>query len=132
MNDNCQMHVVKNAHNYVIKAGDTLWSIAEQIYGDGSKCKEIEQCNDNIDANNLQIGQTINLPSSSNTSNAKPNSSASSNIKNEGQYTIKKGDTLWLIAEHIYGDGSKFKDIQQCNDNIDPNNLQIGQTIYLP
>lgn len=33
----------------------------------------------------------------------------------EMQYTVKSGDTLWLIAKSQYGDGEKWKEIYQKN-----------------
>lgn len=47
-------------------------------------------------------------------------------------YTIRKGDTLWSIAQRVYGDGQKWKDISAANPSIDPKKLAIGQEITLP
>ena len=53
-----------SALNYVkkVKAGDTLWSIAQS-----EKCsvKELTRLNPDIDPNSLKIGQEIKLPSPS-------------------------------------------------------------------
>lgn len=47
-------------------------------------------------------------------------------------YTIRKGDTLWSIAQRVYGNGQKWKDISAANPSIDPKKLAIGQEITLP
>lgn len=47
-------------------------------------------------------------------------------------YTIRKGDTFWSIAQRIYGDGQRWKDIAQANPSVDPKKLAIGQEIDLP
>jgi len=47
-------------------------------------------------------------------------------------YTIKKGDTLWSIANRVYGNGQKWVDIAQANPSVDPQKLAVGQTIVLP
>ena len=47
-------------------------------------------------------------------------------------YTIKPGDTLWKIAASHYGDGRKWKQIEDANPGISPNALRVGQTITLP
>ena len=47
-------------------------------------------------------------------------------------YTIQRGDTLWAIAARHYGDGQRWKDIQEANPGIQPNRMRIGQTIALP
>jgi 5'-nucleotidase len=55
-------------------------------------------------------------------------SSASSGTK----YTVKKGESLWTIAQSHYGNGNKWKLIANANPSINPNKIQAGQTIVLP
>lgn len=46
-------------------------------------------------------------------------------------YTIQKGDCLWIISKKIYGDGSRWKEIAEKN-GIDNNTvLQKGDTIKI-
>lgn len=47
-------------------------------------------------------------------------------------YTIRKGDTLWSIAQREYGDGQKWRDISSANPSVDPKKLAVGQQITLP
>lgn len=49
-------------------------------------------------------------------------------------YEVKKGDTLWKIAENFYGDGKLYKKIFEANTDIlkDPNKIQIGQKLRIP
>ena len=51
-----------------------------------------------------------------------------------GIYTIQKGDTLWKIADEMYGDGKKWKNIYRFNkDKIkDPNRLKAGLKLVIP
>ncbi|OHE81672.1 MAG: hypothetical protein A3G75_12855 [Verrucomicrobia bacterium RIFCSPLOWO2_12_FULL_64_8] len=44
-------------------------------------------------------------------------------------YTVQKGDTLSSIAQRM---GSSVRDITNANKIADPNNLQVGQTIFVP
>jgi len=50
------------------------------------------------------------------------------------RYVVKKGDTLWKIAEHYYGDGSLYKDIFEANKDVlrDPNVIKVGQKLKIP
>lgn len=49
-----------------------------------------------------------------------------------GPYTVKEGDTLYLVAEKYYGDGFLFNKIADANKLSDPNLIEVGQTITLP
>ena len=46
----------------------------------------------------------------------------------ERVYTVVKGDTLYSIAERMYGDGMKYMDIYKMN-NLQTKVLQIGQKL---
>jgi 5'-nucleotidase len=48
------------------------------------------------------------------------------------KYKVRKGESLWSIAEARYGNGHKWKAIAAANPRIDPNRVQAGQTITLP
>jgi nucleoid-associated protein YgaU len=52
----------------------------------------------------------------------------------EQTYTVQEGDSLWAIAEKIYGDGNSWTRIQEANsDQIsDPDAIQPGQTLRIP
>src|SRR4051812_37442447 len=39
------------------------------------------------------------------------------------KYTIKKGDSLWSIAQSKYGNGNKWKAIAKANPKLDPNHV---------
>jgi nucleoid-associated protein YgaU len=49
-------------------------------------------------------------------------------------HEVKKGDTLWKIAAHYYGDGSLYPKIFEANQNIlnDPNVIKVGQKLRIP
>lgn len=47
-------------------------------------------------------------------------------------YTIRKGDSLWKIAQEVYGDGSRFMEIAEANDIADPDRIKPGTVIVLP
>ncbi|MDD4954633.1 MAG: OmpA family protein [Candidatus Omnitrophica bacterium] len=50
------------------------------------------------------------------------------------EYTIKKGDTLWKIAERELGKGHRWKYIYDLNKNVikNPNKLKAGRKILIP
>lgn len=49
-----------------------------------------------------------------------------------GKYTVKEGDTLFLIAEKYYGDGEKFTAIVEANNVTDPNTVEAGSVLEIP
>ena len=49
-----------------------------------------------------------------------------------GNYTVKKGDTLYGIARQHYGDGKQWQKIASANPGVKPNALRVGQTIVVP
>lgn len=73
--------------NYTVKAGDTLWSIANQNNITVSQLKQ----NNNLSNDTIYVGQNLKISgNSSNSSNEKP---ATNN-----QYVVQSGDSLWKIA----------------------------------
>ena len=47
-------------------------------------------------------------------------------------YTVQSGDSLWVISQKVYGDGSKYKLIMQANDMTDQTKLRIGSVLKIP
>ncbi len=95
---------------YIVKKGDSLYSIARTYNTSVDKLKEIN----NLTSNALAIGQVLKLPSSN----------ASENVV----YTVKKGDSLYSIAREY---GTTIDAIKKLN-NITSNTLSIGQKLLLP
>lgn len=50
-------------------------------------------------------------------------------------YTVKKGDCMWNIALHFYGDGTKYMKIYEANRNViggNPAMIYPGQVLTIP
>ncbi len=47
---------------YTVAKGETFWSIAQRIYGDGKLWTKIQQANPGVDMNALKVGQVIKIP----------------------------------------------------------------------
>ena len=49
-------------------------------------------------------------------------------------HEVKKGETLWKIAEHYYGDGSLYTKIFEANKDTvkDANLIRVGQRLRIP
>ena len=49
-----------------------------------------------------------------------------------GKYTVKKEDTLFLIAEKYYKDGFKFSEIAKANNIVNVDSIETGQVLEIP
>lgn len=49
-------------------------------------------------------------------------------------HEVKKGETLWKIAEHYYGDGQLYGKIFEANRDTlkNPDLIRIGQKLRIP
>ena len=47
------------------------------------------------------------------------------------EYTVKSGDTLWLVAKKLTGDGSNYKAIAQKNNISNPDKIYVGQKLVI-
>jgi nucleoid-associated protein YgaU len=52
----------------------------------------------------------------------------------ERSYTVQSGDSLWKIAEELYGSGAKYQHIFEANRDIldDPDRIMPGQVLKIP
>ena len=112
-----------NATTYKVKNGDTLGGIARKY---GTTVANLKDWN-NLRSNTIRIGQTLHIYgknaqkaststssiSSSKSSTASSTASATTSTGNFLTYTIKKGDTLWDIANRY--DGVTLHDIMALN-----------------
>lgn len=96
---------------YVVKSGDSLWSIAAKY---STTVNELKSLN-NLTSNNLSIGQVLKIPTN--------NVPAEANT-----YTVKSGDSLWSIANKY---GTTVNNLKSLN-NLTNNDLQIGQVLRVP
>ena len=45
---------------------------------------------------------------------------------------VRKGDTMWDMAQHFYGDGRRWTEISQANQGIAPERLIPGMVLAIP
>ncbi|HVF69663.1 MAG TPA: LysM peptidoglycan-binding domain-containing protein [Xanthomonadales bacterium] len=128
---------------YVAKAGDTLWNVAERNYGSGYNWVDIARANKLSNPDDVKVGQKLQLPKAEQKNatsepewTIKDASYTTTSLQSErittGNYTIKKGDTLWDIAVRAYGDGYKWKDLARTNKLSNPDLILEGTKLNLP
>lgn len=93
---------------YVVKPGDSLWSISKKYNIDVNQLKS----SNGLTSNLLTIGQELVIPETS----------------EYKTYVVKSGDSLWKIANNS---GVNVNDLIKLN-NLTSTVLQIGQTLLIP
>ena len=95
---------------YTVQKGDSLWVIANKY---GITTEELKSYN-NLTSNLLSIGQVLKIPQGK--------------TSTENIYTVKKGDSLWTIANRHNTTVEKIKVLNNLTSNL----LSIGQQLKIP
>ena len=98
-------------NTYVVKSGDSLWSISKKYNIPVDELKRIN----NLTSNLLSIGQVLKIP-------------GDNDDVEENKYIVKSGDTLYSIAREYNISVQEIKDA----NNLINNNLTIGQKLIIP
>lgn len=94
-------------NEYIVKKGDSLWSISNKY---GITVNDLKQYN-NLNTNLISVGQILKIPKVSN-----------------DYYIVKKGDSLYSISKKF---NTTVNEIKQLN-NLTNNLLSINQKLLIP
>lgn len=104
------LYVPVGDNYYIVKKGDSLYSIARKY---GTTVAELRELN-NLGTNNLSIGQVLMLPVVED-----------EDLSDEVIYVVKSGDTLYSIAKKY---GISVDELKRLN-GLTNNNLALGQSL---
>lgn len=104
---------VSGSNYYVVKKGDSLWSIAR---ANGLTVDELKSLN-NLSSNVLHVGDTLLISSSDSTGDD----------GNDNYYVVKSGDTLWSIARKYNLSVNELKTLNNLSSNV----LSVGQRLIV-
>ena len=98
-------------NTYVVKSGDSLWSIAKKYNITVAELKALN----NLTNNTLRIGQVLLIPKEED------------NLNTINTYTVEPGDTLYKIANKF---NITISDLKNLN-NLTSDTLTVGQMLNL-
>lgn len=104
---------VSGSNYYVVKKGDSLWSIAR---ANGLTVDELKSLN-NLSSNVLHVGDTLLISSAYSTGDD----------GNDNYYVVKSGDTLWSIARKYNLSVNELKALNNLSSNV----LSVGQRLIV-
>ncbi len=100
-------NIIEDNDKYIVKVGDTLYSIARQFNTTIDILKELNNKDNNI----VSIGESIIIP----------------NTKITTTYIVEKNDTLYSIANKFNTTVDNLKEL----NNLNTNNLSIGEELKI-
>jgi len=129
-------------NEYVIKKGDSLWTISIKFYNTGYNWTEIARVNNLVNPDLIFSGNSLiipNLQPSKRTvlGNGRQKSGFIVNRQNRlggiiDLYTVVEGDSLWNIAIKYYGNGYKWREIARVNKLTNPGLIYPGNIFRIP
>jgi len=109
-----------SGEEHVVRRGDTLTGISQKYYGTITLYDELAHYNGIADPSLIRVGQVIEIPDD--------------NYLHDiiDYYEVKKGDTLWKIANKYYQDGKYWSLLGNYNGITNQYILRTGTVLIIP
>jgi nucleoid-associated protein YgaU len=137
---------------HTVTKGERLWDLAAAEYGDGKYWGVIARANPDIDPDRLLVGQKLKIPPKSVVvkpparSGAQPDTNQPETAERKPEpkpekpepktriYTVEAGDSLIKIADALYADKERWREIYELNrDQLKkPNLIRPGMKLKVP
>jgi nucleoid-associated protein YgaU len=130
--------------DYTVRRGDSLWKIAKEKLGDGTRYTEIVVLNAGLlhgQPNFIEPGLVLLLPGDATPNKHTSEHTADTKERADTEYVVEPGDSLWAIAEEELGDPTQYPEIFEAskatlqpggNHLRDPNLIRPGWTLTIP
>ena len=111
-----------SSHLVTLQPGDSLWKLAEENLGRGSRWPELLAANPGlVDPSRIPAGTQIVVPAKG------------SKLKADVRIAVQKGDTLSKIAKTQYGRAANWQCIAEANPQVaNANRIYEGQELLVP
>lgn len=117
---------------YIVKSGDSLWTIAESFYKSGYNWVDIAKANNLANPDDVFAGNQLVIPNVAPKTLTVVPAPLAAHAITTNSYTVVKGDDLWDIAVRAYGDGYKWVEIARANNLANPDMIFSGNVLTLP
>ena len=126
---------VKLPATHKVAPGENLWEIAEHYYGSGYNWVDVAKENQLGNPNLLVVDQELAIPDVPARHPEGGEIASGKKVADIDKYTVERGDSLWKIAEKIYGDGYQWVKIYQANQEkigVNPGLIFSGTVLTIP
>ena len=105
-----------------VQPGDTLWKLASKYLGAGKDWQVLAACNPQVkNPTRLAVGMLVRLPEET------------AHSESPEKVIVKRGDSLWKLAQARFGDGNAWTCVAQANPGLQNSNLIFaGQIVAIP
>ena len=115
---------------YIVEPGDSLWRISRKY---DVSIGEIKKTN-NLSGDTISVGQSLFIPDLFPAQEKEPSSVSATSVKIRQRpglvvYTVRKGDSLWRIAQTHGTTITKITDLNGISNKV---RLMPGQEILVP
>jgi nucleoid-associated protein YgaU len=128
---------------HIVQKGETLSAISRKYYNTANKWKLILDANKNLISKPEELRPNMKLviprldtaqAGTPLVTGQTPALDAQTLTPGAKFHDVQKGDTLWSIAQQVYGDGAQWKKILAANADLlkDPQDLRPGMRLVLP
>lgn len=136
---------------HYVQAGQSLWQIAHQYYGDGEYWRTIAGANPKaVGAKGaVRAGVRLVIPNKAglargnqddrmvqphNASGQAVGQTTKERERTNGRYTVQSNDSLSSIASRLLGDANRWEQIYDANRDVlgDPDDIRVGQRLKIP
>ena len=125
---------------YTVAENDSMWTIAQESLGDGTRWRLIARANPSVDPDRLQVGQKLRVPTPQARRTVRLNRPIEINRQPARRaaatyHIIQAGETLSTISKRYYRTANGWHRIHNANrDTIgsDPDRLKVGTRLRIP
>ena len=117
---------------YVVKGGDMLSTISQQVYGTSRYWRRIARENGIEDPGMLRVGTVLKIPPLAENERIRIAGVVPAPGTDRKTHTVAEGETLSDISQQYYGTVRHTKRIGEANHLTDEYLLRIGQVLVIP